>query len=338
MELLLNCQDLRKSIGPRTLFDSISFTLNRGDRLGIIGANGTGKTSLLRILAQLDVPDSGKLNLAKNMQTGYLGQSEDFGDGTTAADVLYAILKQIEPDPTEQYKRVHAVLSRAEFDDPNCLVNSLSGGWRKRLAICQALILRPDILLLDEPTNHLDLEGILWLEKLLAGSFTDSPAAQVLVSHDRLFLENMATRLLEISPVYPDGYFAVNGNYTIFLQRKEEFLEQQIELEARMTNRARQEAEWLQRGPKARTTKAKYRVDAAHRLHEELARIQERNRAKQKVQIDFTATDRRTRKLLEAKGLSKSYGGETLFSNLDMVLSPGKRLGLLDENPGSCRR
>ncbi|MDW7771285.1 MAG: ABC-F family ATP-binding cassette domain-containing protein [Desulfobulbaceae bacterium] len=323
---------MSKTIGPRLLFDSISFTLDRGDRLGIIGANGTGKTTLLRILAGLDRPDSGKVTLTKNIRTGYLEQSEAFGDDETVAGVLYSSLKEVEPDPAAQYNRVHAMLSRGEFGGQDDPIRTLSGGWRKRLAICRALILRPDILLLDEPTNHLDLEGILWLEQLLGGSFPESPAAFVLVSHDRLFLENLTNRLFELSPAFPAGYFSVAGNYSEFLQRKEEFLEQQEKLEASLANKARRESEWLQRGPKARTTKAKYRVDEAHRLHEELARIKQRNRARQTVQMDFTATDRKTRKLLEAKRLAKSFAGKKLFADLDLVLAPGKRLGLLGPN------
>ncbi|MDH3330142.1 MAG: ABC-F family ATP-binding cassette domain-containing protein [Desulfobulbaceae bacterium] len=328
---MLNCQGLSKTIGSRSLFDSFSFTLNKGDRLGIIGANGTGKTTLLRILAGLDSSDSGKITLTKNIRIGYLGQREVFDD-ESAADVLYKNLRKVEPDPTEQKNRVHAILSRAEFSDPDSPVRILSGGWQKRLSVCRSLVVRPDILLMDEPTNHLDLEGILWLEKLLESSYPESPSAYILVSHDRLFLENLANRMLEISPVYPDGFFSVDGNYSTFLQRKEEFLGQQDELEARIANRARRESEWLQRGPKARTTKAKYRVDEAHRLHEELAQIKKRNRAKQTVKIDFNATDRKTKKLLEAQGLAKSFAGRRLFTDLDLVLSPGKRLGLLGPN------
>jgi ATP-binding cassette subfamily F protein uup len=332
MDLLLNCSDLRKVIGPRLLFDGISLTLNRADRLGIIGANGTGKSTLLRLMAGLEQPDSGMISLVKNTRTAYLGQTEKFGEDKTAAEVLSAVLEQQGTDQDERDGRVHAMLSLAEFDNPDVRAGRLSGGWRKRLAICRAFIQRADILLLDEPTNHLDLEGILWLEKLLTGSFPDSPAALVLVSHDRALLDNIASRVLEISPAYPRGFLAVDGSYSLFRRRKEEFLEQQEELEARVANRARRESEWLQRGPKARTTKAKYRVDETHRLHQELAGIRERNRAGQAVQFDFSFTGRRTRKLLEAKGLAKSLAGRKLFAGLDVTLTPGRRLALLGPN------
>lgn len=332
MDLMLNCQGLCKSIGSRTLFDSVSFSLHSGERLGLIGANGTGKTTLIRILAGLDEPDTGQVNLSKNIKAGYLGQSDIFDDEDTVAEVLNKSLGKVEPDPAELYNRVHTMLSRACFDDPDTPVHTLSGGWKKRLSICRSLVLRPDILLMDEPTNHLDLEGIEWLEKLLGSSFPESPAAFILVSHDRLFLENLATRTMEISPAYPEGAFSVDGNYTKFLERKEDFLVQQEDLETRMANKMRRETEWLQRGPKARSTKAKYRIDEAHRLHSELAQVKKRNRATRSVQIDFTTTDRKTKKLLEGKGLAKSYDNQPLFADLDLVLTPGRRLGLLGPN------
>ncbi len=332
MDLMLNCQAVSKAIGPRSLFDSVSFTVNRGERLGIIGANGTGKTTLLRILSGMDSVDSGKVTLSKNIRTGHLAQSDVFRGNDTVGDVLYESLHDLELDDTEEYNRVHSMLSRAEFSSPDSAVQPLSGGWRKRLSICSALVRQPDILLMDEPTNHLDLEGILWLEKLLGSPFPESPAAFVLVSHDRVFLENMANRIMEISPMYPDGIFTVDGNYSTFLQRKEEFLAQQEELETRLANKARRETEWLRRGPKARTTKAKYRIDEAHRLHSELDQIKRRNREKKKIQVDFTTTDRKTKKLLEARKLSKSFDDRSLFSGLDIILAPRRRLGLLGPN------
>jgi ATP-binding cassette subfamily F protein uup len=332
MTLMLNCQDVCKAIGPRTLFDALSFTVNSGDRLAIIGANGSGKTTLLRILAGLDSPDSGRITLAQNVVIAYLPQQEELDEQTTAAGCLFAALQEKHLDEAEQHNLVHAMLSRADFADMDAPVQTLSGGWRKRLAICRALLRQPDLLIMDEPTNHLDLEGIVWLEKLLSSAYPGSPSTFIMVSHDRLFLENLATRCLEIAPFYPEGYFQVDGNYSTFLQRKELFLDQQQEQEARMATKVRRETEWLQRGPKARTTKAKYRIDEAHRLMEELGRLKYRNRVRSDITIDFDATDRKTKKLLEAKNLSKSYAGKSLFSGLDIILSPGKRIGLLGKN------
>ena len=329
---MLNCQAISKAIGPRSLFNSVSFTVSRGEKLGIIGANGSGKTTLLRLLSGLDTVDSGKISLTSNIRTGYLAQADVFDENASAADILYENLNDLGLDETEQYNRVHSMLSRAEFSDPDCSVNTLSGGWRKRLALCRALILHPDILLMDEPTNHLDLEGILWLEKLLGSSFPESPGAYVLVSHDRQFLENRTNRILEVSPLYPEGFFYVDGNYSTFLVKKEQFLTQQQEQETRLANRLRRETEWLRRGPKARSTKAKYRIDEAYKLHDELAQVKTRNRENKTIQFDFNATDRKTKKLLEARSLTKSFDDRKLFSDLDLVLSPGRRLGLLGKN------
>lgn len=332
MTLLLNCQDVCKAIGPRLLFDSLSFTVNSGDRLAIIGANGSGKTTLLRILAGLDLPDRGRITLSQNVVIAYLPQQEELGEQATAAEVLFEALHEAHLNEAEQHNRVHAMLSRAVFAQFDAPVQTLSGGWRKRLAICRALLRQPDLLIMDEPTNHLDLEGIVWLEQLLSNPYPGSPSTFVIVSHDRLFLENLATRCMEIAPLYPEGYFQVDGNYSSFLQRKEQFLDQQQEQEARMATKVRRETEWLQRGPKARTTKAKYRIDEAHRLKEELSRLKLRNRVDSDIAIDFDATGRKTKKLLEAKNLSKSYAGKTLFSGLDIILSPGRRIGLLGKN------
>lgn len=332
MTLMLNCQDVGKAIGPRTLFDALSFTVNSGDRLAVIGGNGSGKTTLLRILAALDSPDSGRISLSQNVLIGYLPQQEELDEQETAAGVLFNALHEEHLDDAERHSRVQAMLSRAEFSDFDTPVQILSGGWRKRLAICRALLRHPDLLIMDEPTNHLDLEGIIWLEKLLRNSFPGSPSTFVMVSHDRFFLENLATRIIEIAPYYPEGYFQMDGNYSAFLHRKEQFLDQQQEQETRLANQVRRETEWLKRSPKARTTKARYRIDEAHRLQEDLGQLKSRNRVRSDINIDFDATGRKTKKLLEAKNLAKSYGEKTLFSELDIILTPGKRIGLLGRN------
>jgi len=225
MTLMLTCQNVSRAIGPRTLFDSLSFTVNSGDRLAVIGGNGSGKTTLLRILAGLDSPDSGRISLSQNILIGYLPQQEELDEQATAAGVLFDALHEEHLDEAERHSRVQAMLSRAEFDDFDTPVKILSGGWRKRLAICRALLRQPDLMIMDEPTNHLDLEGIVWLEKLLRNSFPGSPSTFVMVSHDRIFLENMATRIIEIAPYYPEGSFQIDGNYSAFLHRKEQFLD-----------------------------------------------------------------------------------------------------------------
>ena len=185
----------------------------------------------------------------------------------------------------------------------------------------------PDLLLLDEPTNHLDLEGILWLEKFLQRE----KMTYVVVSHDRTFLRNVTNRIFELNRCFPEGIFSAYGNLDDFLAKKEAFLDAQIQQERGLASQVRRELDWLRRSPKARTTKSEARVQQAHKLIDELAEIKKRNRQKN-VAIDFTASERETRKLISAKNLSKSFGKKVLFKGVDITLSPGTRLGILGRN------
>ncbi len=332
MSYLLGCQALTKSYGAQVLFRNISLVINNGDRIGLIGPNGSGKSTLLKIFCRLEDEDEGNVLTQKHTIAGYLAQVEQFDEEKGARDNLLLSLKDSDLDDIEKHNRVDALLSRAEIVDSEVAVNLLSGGWRKRLSICQALVCRPDVLVMDEPTNHLDIEGVLWLEKILSGTFPESPSALLLVSHDRQFLENCTNRIVELSATYPSGSLQVDGPYSKFVEEREKFLQLQTEEEVRLSNKVRRETEWLRRGPKARTTKARYRIDEAYRLQDELALVKNRNRAAANVRIDFDATRRKTKKLLEATDISKSYEDKNLFSHLDMLLSPGTRLGLLGRN------
>ena len=329
---LLSGQGLAKAFGAQTLFTGVSLGVDRGDRVGLIGPNGSGKSTLLRILCGLEPADSGTVALQKLARTAYLAQEDVFADTASCADNLLAAAADLDMDEAERYSRVLAVLSRARFDDPLRPVAELSGGWRKRLAVCRALVGRPDVLVMDEPTNHLDIEGILWLEQLLLAPSADGPAALLMVSHDRRFLENTVNRVIELAPVYPDGSFQVRGSYADFLEKKADFLVQRQNLEERLANRLRRETEWLRRGPKARATKARYRIEEAGRLQEAFTGVRDRNRAAGQVGISFDGTGRKTKKLLTATGLAKGYGGGPLFTDLDLTLGPGTRLGLLGRN------
>jgi ATP-binding cassette subfamily F protein uup len=332
MSNLVNCQSLSKSFGSQTLFTDINLVIEKGDRIGVIGPNGSGKSTLLKILCGFEEEDKGQVLLQKHARLSYLSQVDQFDEETGAVDNLLHSLQEESLEESEKFNIVHTLLSRAEFIDDQIPVKLLSGGWRKRLSICRSLLLSPDVLVMDEPTNHLDIEGILWLEKMLSGGVAGVPSTYLLVSHDRHFLENCTNRVVELSNVYPEGSFQVQGNYSKFLKERELFLEGQLQEEERLSNKVRRETEWLQRGPKARATKARYRIDEAYKIQDELAEVRARNRSSSNVQIDFEATGRKTKNLLVAEGITKSYGEQHLFANLDITLSPGSRLGLLGRN------
>jgi ATP-binding cassette subfamily F protein uup len=320
-----------KSFGAAPLFSNISLHISEGERLGLIGPNGSGKSTLLKIMAGMLEPDTGARTVRKLTRIAFVPQEPEFAAGMTATQVLEEALpahgRGHDMDPAERAAAISVTLGKAGFADGNAAVESLSGGWKRRLSIARALIGNPDVLLLDEPTNHLDLEGILWLEKLLQAA----PFAAVVVSHDRYFLENAATEVGEINRAYPDGMFRAEGNYADFLEKREAFLEAQSEQQAALANRVRREVEWLRRGPKARTGKSKARIDAAHELMGELAEVSARN-TKGATRIDFTASGRQTKKLIRAECVSKQMGGRQLFRDLSFSLSPGIRLGLAGPN------
>ncbi len=326
--LLLNAQSITKQYGSAPLFQNISFNVFDSDRLGLIGPNGSGKSTLLEILAGRRQPDSGEVSLRKNTRLAYVSQESRFTPGETVRKILRgAIAAAPSIAATEYDAREAETLGRAGFTDPDVDAGTLSGGWRKRLAIACALVTSPDILLLDEPTNHLDLAGIEWLEKLLL----NARFASVVISHDRYFLENVATSMAELNRAYPDGMFRTQGNYSTFLERESEFLAAQAKHQEALENRVRIEMEWLRRGPKARATKAKARIDNAHSLIAELADLNNRSRTSS-AGIEFSASDCKTKRLIEFKDVSYSYDQRTLFSGLSFVITAGVRIGLVGPN------
>jgi len=327
MALLVSCNSLAKSFGSRTLFENISLGISEGERLGLIGPNGSGKSTLLKILSGQLEPDSGTVSLRRNTRVGYVPQEATFPEGLTVAEIIAQAIAGEHLDDLERDGRINLAMGRAGFTDGSVRADSLSGGWRRRLAIAREFVLQPEVLFLDEPTNHLDLEGILWLEKQLAAA----PFASIVVSHDRYFLDNVVNVMAEIDKVYPDGLFRVNGSYSDFLEKKGDFLRAQSSRQESLANIVRREMEWLRRGPKARTGKSKARIDEAGRLIKDLADLETRS-VKAVTQIDFTATDRRTKRLVSVEAISRQLGGRTLFRDLSFVLSPGTRLGLLGRN------
>jgi ATP-binding cassette subfamily F protein uup len=328
MAVLLSCRDLSKSFGARTLFRGIGFGIDDGERSGLIGPNGSGKSTLLKILADTEHADEGTVETRRGLRLGYVAQQDEFPEGATVESVLADAMKSVHVDEHDAVVRAGVVMGRVGFVDPHQQARTLSGGWRKRLSIARELVKEPDLLLMDEPTNHLDLEGIYWLEEMLRSS----RFACLLVSHDRYFLENVTNRTIELSRAYPEGFLAISGTYDEFLVKRAEFLEAQKSEQQALASRVRREIEWLKRGAKARTTKAKGRIQQAQQMMGDLADIKIRNAQQQAVEVDFTASGRQTRKLLEMKGITKTLGGRTLFRDVNLVLSPKQKLGLLGPN------
>lgn len=324
--VIISCQSLSKSYSARPLFKDISFAINDNENLGLIGPNGSGKSTLLKIMAGLTSPDSGEVTSKKSLKVAYLAQDHKYKSGSTLLTIVCKSLPGIEEH--EQEARANIALSKVGFIDPEVKVEELSGGWKKRLAIACELVKEPDFLLLDEPTNHLDLEGVLWLEKLLKGA----PFAYMLVSHDRSFLQNVTSRIIELNKIYADGYLSVNGTYSDFLSARQEYMTAQTHEEQALASKARREIAWLQRGARARQTKSQERIRSAGKLMEELSEVKFRNAQNGSINVDFTSSNRKTKELLVLKGVEKSMGGKLLFQDLDLVLTPGQKLGLLGTN------
>ena len=325
--VILSVQGISKAFGSAPLFTDLSLAISAGDRLGVVGPNGSGKSTLLRILAGIETPDRGTRALRRLARVGYVPQDPSFPPGTTVEQVVATAVAVDVKDAGEAALRVAKALSRAGFLASDTPVEKLSGGWSKRLAIARELARAPDVLLLDEPTNHLDLAGIVWLETLLRAE----RFAYLVVSHDRWFLENVAGRMVEINRVYPSGLFETTGRYSDFLERRDDALREQAAYQETLANRVRGEIAWLRQGAKARTTKQQARIAQAGLLIDELAAAQDRSKAP-KAGIGFNASGRQTRRLVVATGVGKDRGGRTIIRNLDLVLSPGIRVGLLGAN------
>jgi ATP-binding cassette subfamily F protein uup len=328
MTVLLSAQNLTKTYGHRPLFTDLSLDLRVGDRVGLIGPNGSGKSTLLRLLAGREEPDGGTRTIRRSTRLGYLIQDDVFAPGLSVREVVLAGLADEPMEEHEREVRTATTLTQVGFTDPDQSAQVLSGGWRKRLALAREIARRPDLLLLDEPTNHLDLPGIVWLERFLrAASF-----AYLVATHDRAFLRAVADEIVEVNRIYPGGSFRSAGSYDTFAERREEFLEGQARQQESVANQVRRETEWLGRKESAQRRKSRSRIDDAAKRREELGDLKYRNAAAGAAGIDFVATGRQTRKLLTAQGIAKSLGGRALFSGIDLMLTPGTKLGLLGPN------
>ncbi len=327
MAPIINAQGLSKRYGVAPLFQNISFTISQGDRIGLIGPNGSGKSTLLEILAGRTKPDTGEVAIRKGVSLGYVRQISEFPAESTCRSVIESALARTGVDETERGYRAEEALHRAGFSDYEVHATALSGGWRKRLAIVEGIVQAPDILLLDEPTNHLDLAGIEWLE----GVLRSAAFACVVVSHDRYFLESVTNDMVELSRYYADGFLRVRGNYSKFLEAKELHLHAQGKRQEALENRVHTEIEWLRRGPKARTTKSKSRIDKAHEMIGELAELNSRTRSAS-AKIDFSASNRQTKQLITLDDVSCLIAGKKLFEHLTFAITNGMRVGLVGPN------
>ena len=327
MPPIISAQGLSKRYGVAPLFQNISFTVSEGNRIGVIGPNGSGKSTLLEMLVGRVKPDSGDVAIRKGTRLSYVAQISEFAQDVTIRSVIENALQRSRVPEEERASSSAETLGRAGFDDLDAYAATLSGGWRKRLAVAEALVQAPDILLLDEPTNHLDLAGIQWLESVLQ----NAPFACVVVSHDRYFLENVANEMVELNRAYEDGALRVSGNYSAFLEAKEDYLHAQKKRQESLENRVHTELEWLRRGPKARATKAKARIDKAHEMIGELAEMNARSRIAS-AEIDFSATNRKTKQLITLDAVSYGVGSRTLFKDIHFTVMSGMRVGLVGPN------
>jgi len=331
MPPILNAQGLSKAFGATPLFHDISFTVSDGDHIGLIGPNGAGKSTLLKVLAGDEDADAGDVAIRKRARVGYVQQESVFAAKLTVRDVLErALIKAAVPE-AEREGRLRETSGRTGFPSLEAEAARLSGGWRKRLAIAEAIVTKPDVLLLDEPTNHLDLAGIAWLEQIIK----ETDSAVVMVSHDRYFLENTAEEMVELNRVYADGLLRVKGSYSKFLEGKEQYLEAQSKLQDALKNRVKIETDWLRRGPKARTTKSKARIDSAQELIGQLKEVNQRTQTAS-AGIDFAATERQTKRLVEFEDVSVVLGegasARKIVEGLNFLITSGVRVGLVGPN------
>lgn len=340
-------EGLSKSYGTRVLFRDLYFSLGLGEKAALIAKNGTGKTTILNILASLDSSDKGEVIFRKDLKVAYLQQDPVFSPDRTIMDEVFAnsgetsrligeYERAVRHDDREELDRlmhmmdaaeawnhetrIRSILSELKMDDIDKKVGELSGGQKKRLALAAALVNEPDILFLDEPTNHLDLEMTEWLETYLQ----KMNCTMMMVTHDRYFLDNVCNVIFEIDQ---GKVWRYDGNYSYFLEKRAERIagfESEIE---KSKNLMRKELEWMRRMPKARTTKSKSRIDSFYELQEKAS--QKRDDKQVKINVKET---RQGKKIAEIEGLTRSFGDLTLIENFSYIFTPGEKIGLVGKN------
>lgn len=323
--LLISTYKLEKSFAGKVLFKNVSLGIEEGERVGLVGPNGAGKSTLLKILAAHMEADSGDVTTKKGLRLGFLEQTPQFKPQQT---ILEAVLSKCA-DPHESLPSAYEWMARLELSQfgESFLVEELSGGWRKRVALARELILGPELLMLDEPTNHLDVSSILWLEEFLERA----PFATLIITHDRLFLQRTTNKIFDLDPKNPNYLLSVKGGYLEYLEAKDQLLQAQEQREVVLKNTLRRETEWLRRGAKARQTKQKARIERAGDLKEDVEDLSSKNAAR-KVKIEFKETERNPQKLIEVDHVTKAYNGRVLFQDFSYLVTPKTRLALLGDN------
>lgn len=347
MANLLQVENLTKSFGVNSLFDDINFTINEGDKVGLIAKNGTGKSTLLSIIAGDDTPDDGKLIFKNDVTIGYLKQLPQFephlsvmdtcliGDDDQSKAIRQYENALIEGNNEEMTKAIQAmdlasawdyeerfkqILSQLKIDDFKQRISELSGGQIKRVALAKILISNPQFLILDEPTNHLDIDMIEWLEAYLSRS----RMTILMVTHDRYFLDKICSKILELDQKSIFGY---DGNYNYYLEKRAERIDAQNAAVEKARNLLRTEIEWMRRQPQARAHKAQYRIDAFYDLKE---RAQSRN-DKGDVELNVKA-GYIGKKIFVAHHVSKSFDGKVILNDFNYIFSRYEKLGIVGDN------
>ncbi|MCI5065570.1 ABC-F family ATP-binding cassette domain-containing protein [bacterium] len=325
MSALVQLDSVSVQLGEKQVFQDLRLTVPQRARIGIVGPNGSGKSTLLRVMAELLVPDSGRVLVESTLRTAYVPQNEEFDEDQSVSEAMSARLKGVHhADPEVAGAKA---LSRAGFSDFSLPVKQLSGGWKKRLSLAAAMAREPELLLLDEPTNHLDREGLLWLERYLqTASF-----GWVMVSHDRYFLNETVEKIMEISPIFPNGFFESSGNFLEYRAKRAEFLEQEAKRTSSLANKARRELEWASRSPKARTGKASFRLKEAARLKEELRSARSRQQDPEKFTA-FQSSERGSKELVELIKVTFGFDETPLIRQLSFTLRNRSCLGILGAN------
>ena len=321
MKPYLQVEDLTKSYGDRMLFDSITFGVNEGDKIGVIAKNGTGKSTLLRLLSGYESPDSGAITFRNDLRVGFLDQSPIFEPGTTLMSNLLPAIHENDHEEWNREDRVRQMLSQLGIDDAELIVDHLSGGQIKRAALARVLLGAPDLLILDEPTNHLDISTVEWLENYLSRQ----RITLLMVTHDRYFLDRVCNKIIEIDM---KQIFTYDGNFDYYLRRREERLEALTGELAKVKNTLRREQEWMRRQPQARAGKARFRINAFYDLKERASvRYDERNIDPSEVKSSYIGS-----KIFQAKGVSKRFGEKVILDDFTYTFARYEKVGIVGEN------